>query len=46
MDLAAHHHDEINRIIYDELVHGKVVDDSRKYVGSLIDELWDAPSVL
>ena len=39
---AAHHHDEINRIIYDELVHGKVVDDSRKYVVSLIDELWDA----
>ncbi len=39
---AAHHHDEINRIIYDELVHGKIVDDSRKYVVSLIDELWDA----
>ena len=38
----AQHHDEINRIIYDELVHGKVVDDSRKYVVSLIDELWDA----
>lgn len=37
----AAHHDEINRIIYDELVHGKVVDDSRKYVVSLIDELWD-----
>jgi aspartate racemase len=35
-------HDEINRIIYDELVHGKVVDDSRKYVVSLIDDLWDA----
>ncbi|KAA1421426.1 aspartate/glutamate racemase family protein [Nocardioides humilatus] len=36
------HHDEINRIIYEELVHGKVVDDSRKYVVGLIDELWDA----
>ncbi|RHW23566.1 amino acid racemase [Nocardioides immobilis] len=36
------HHDELNRIIYDELVHGKIVDDSRKYVVSLIDELWDA----
>ena len=36
------HHDEINRIIYEELVHGKIVDDSRKYVVSLIDELWDA----
>jgi len=38
----AQHHAELNRIIYDELVHGKVVDDSRKYVVSLIDELWDA----
>ena len=38
----ARHHDTINAIIYDELVHGKVVDDSRKYVVSLIDELWDA----
>ncbi len=38
----AAHHDELNRIIYDELVHGKVVDDSRKYVVSLIDEVWDA----
>jgi aspartate racemase len=36
------HHDEVNRIIYDELVHGKIVDDSRKYVVSLIDDLWDA----
>jgi len=35
-------HDEINRIIYDELVHGKVVDDSRKFVVSLIEDLWDA----
>ncbi len=39
---AEQHHDEINRIIYDELVHGKIVDESRKYVVSLIDELWDA----
>ena len=38
----ARHHDEINRIIYDELVHGRIVDDSRKFVVSLIDELWDA----
>ncbi len=38
----AEHHEELNRIIYDELVHGKIVDDSRKYVVSLIDELWDA----
>ncbi len=38
----AGHHEELNRIIYEELVHRKVVDDSRKYVVSLIDELWDA----
>lgn len=36
------HHDELNRIIYDELVHGKVVDDSRRSVVAMISELWDA----
>lgn len=36
------HHDELNRIIYDELVHGKVIDDSRRSVVNLISELWDA----
>ena len=36
------HHDELNRIIYDELVHGKVLDASRRQVVGLIDELWDA----
>lgn len=36
------HHDELNRIIYDELVHGKVLDGSRRQVVSLISELWDA----
>ena len=36
------HHDELNRIIYDELVHGKVLDTSRRQVVTLIDELWDA----
>ena len=36
------HHDELNRIIYDELVHGKVVDDSRRTVVNMISELWDA----
>ncbi|WP_408896823.1 aspartate/glutamate racemase family protein [Nocardioides sp. R1-1] len=36
------HHDELNRIIYDELVHGKVVDDSRRAVVGMISELWDA----
>lgn len=35
-------HDELNRIIYDELVHGKVLDDSRRAVVAMISELWDA----
>ena len=38
----ARHHETINRIIYDELVHGKVLDASRRTVVSLVDELWDA----
>jgi aspartate racemase len=36
------HHETVNRIIYDELVHGKVLDGSRRTVVGLIDELWDA----
>ncbi len=36
------HHDAVNRVIYDELVHGKVLDTSRRTVVALIDELWDA----
>jgi len=36
------HHDEVNRIVYDELVHGQVVDTSRRTVVGLVDELWDA----
>ncbi len=36
------HHEMINRIIYDELVHGRVTDESRKAVVGLIPELWDA----
>ncbi|MBD8868358.1 aspartate/glutamate racemase family protein [Nocardioides donggukensis] len=39
---AAEHHAEINRIIYDELVHGKVLDSSRRTIVGLVDELWDA----
>ncbi|MGZ6878045.1 MAG: aspartate/glutamate racemase family protein [Nocardioidaceae bacterium] len=39
---AEQHHDAINTIIYDELVHGRVLDDSRKTVVSVIEELWDA----
>ncbi|WP_141015596.1 aspartate/glutamate racemase family protein [Nocardioides sambongensis] len=38
----AKHHDELNRIIYEELVHGKVLDQSRRTVVSMISELWDA----
>lgn len=36
------HHATLNRVIYDELVHGKVLDSSRRTVVELIDELWDA----
>lgn len=38
------HHDLINRVIYDELVHGRVLDESRKALVGLIEELWDAGS--
>ncbi len=38
----ARHHETVNRIIYDELCHGKVLDTSRRTVVSLVDELWDA----
>ncbi|HJQ07165.1 MAG TPA: aspartate/glutamate racemase family protein [Nocardioides sp.] len=34
--------DELNRIIYDELVHGKVLDSSRRTVVGMIESLWDA----
>ncbi|GAB3855872.1 aspartate/glutamate racemase family protein [Nocardioides maradonensis] len=34
--------DELNRIIYDELVHGKVLDSSRRTVVGMIEGLWDA----
>ena len=36
------HHAAINAVIYDELVHGKVLDSSRRTVVALIEELWDA----
>jgi aspartate racemase len=36
------HHPEINRVIYEELVHGKVLDSSRRTIVGLVDELWDA----
>jgi aspartate racemase len=38
----ARHHETLNRVIYDELVHGKVLDSSRRTAVGLIDELWDA----
>jgi aspartate racemase len=38
----AQHHREINRIIYDELVHGRVLDASRRYVVSVVQDLWDS----
>lgn len=38
----AAHHEAVNRIVYDELVHGKVLDPSRRTVVGLVDELWDA----
>ena len=35
-------HDVVDRIIYGELVHGKVLDPSRATVVDVIEELWDA----
>ncbi len=39
---AEEHHADVNRIIYDELVHGRVLNSSRRAVVGLVDELWDA----
>jgi aspartate racemase len=36
------HHEWINSAIYDELVHGRVEDATRRRVLSVIEELWDA----
>lgn len=38
---APEHHETVNRIIYDELVHGRVLDSSRRTVVKLIEQLWD-----
>jgi len=38
----ARHHDLLNNAIYDELVHGRVLDATRRRVLSVIEELWDA----
>ncbi|MCW2845393.1 MAG: amino acid racemase [Nocardioides sp.] len=39
---AEEHHDWLNTAIYEELVHGHVLDRTRRKVVSLVDELWDA----
>jgi aspartate racemase len=36
------HHDLLNSAIYDELVHGRVEDATRRRVLAVIEELWDA----
>ena len=41
MTPPAEKHETVNRIIYDELVHGRVLDSSRRTVVKLIDQLWD-----
>ncbi len=38
----ARHHEMLNSAIYDELVHGRVVDTTRRRVLGVIEELWDA----
>jgi aspartate racemase len=38
----ARHHELLNSAIYDELVHGRVVDSTRRRVLGVIEELWDA----
>lgn len=39
---AEEHHEEINRVIYEELVHGRVLDISRKRAVKLVEGLWEA----
>jgi aspartate racemase len=34
-------HETVNRIIYEELVHGRVLDSSRRTVVKLVDQMWD-----
>ncbi|MFC6152791.1 aspartate/glutamate racemase family protein [Nocardioides yefusunii] len=34
--------DDLDRIIYDELVHGKITDASRRRVVRIVEDLWDA----
>ncbi|MGZ6744560.1 MAG: aspartate/glutamate racemase family protein [Nocardioides sp.] len=39
---AAEHHEWLNAAIYEELVHGHVLDRTRRRVVSIVEELWDA----
>ncbi|GAB3773213.1 aspartate racemase [Nocardioides ginsengisegetis] len=39
---AQEHHDWLNAAIYEELVHGHVLDRTRRRVVSIVEELWDA----
>ncbi|QNN53892.1 aspartate/glutamate racemase family protein [Nocardioides mesophilus] len=36
------HHATLDRIVYDEVVHGRMLDPSRRAVVEVIEELWDA----
>ncbi len=36
------HHDTLNDAIYEELVHGNVLDNTRRDVVAITEELWDA----
>jgi aspartate racemase len=38
---APEHHEAVDRIIYDELVHGRTTDRSRRAVADQINTLWD-----
>ena len=38
---APDHHEYLNTAIYDELVHGHVIDRTRRRVVEIINELWD-----
>ena len=39
---AAEHHEWLNTAIYEELVHGHVLDRTRRRVVGVVEELWDA----
>ena len=39
---AVEHHEWLNAAIYEELVHGHVLDTARRRVVSIVEELWDA----